>query len=137
MAIAQMSTSNEGTTEFPAYFAVLKQKRKMCGRRPQAKIIADKSKRPSPFQEIRDLNESGTWKCGWGSYLFILGAQRAPNKFSQAAAVRSLIIYAKNCCFTFVLILAKNHSCRARRESCRMWRTSHNAENKMHIVTFF
>ena len=31
------ATSHEGKTEFPAYFALLKQKRKMCGRRSWAK----------------------------------------------------------------------------------------------------
>jgi len=30
MAIASMPTTNEGTTEFPAHFALLKRKRKTC-----------------------------------------------------------------------------------------------------------
>ena len=30
MAIASVPTSNEGTTEFPAHFALLKQKRETC-----------------------------------------------------------------------------------------------------------
>ena len=35
MAIASMPASKyEGTTEFPAHFAVLKQKRKTCVRQP-------------------------------------------------------------------------------------------------------
>ena len=37
MAIASVPTSNEGTTEFPAHFALLKQKRETCVRRPRAK----------------------------------------------------------------------------------------------------
>ena len=36
-AIASVPTSNEGTTEFPAHFALLKQKRETCVRRPRAK----------------------------------------------------------------------------------------------------
>jgi len=34
MAIAFVSTSNEGTTEFPAHFALLKQKHKTCVQPP-------------------------------------------------------------------------------------------------------
>ena len=57
VAIASMPTSNEGTMEFPSYFALLRWKRKTlvvdCGQ----KISADKSTQTSTFLEIQNSNE--------------------------------------------------------------------------------
>ena len=53
-----MPTFNEGMTEFPAHFALLKWKCKMCSSTVEKKISADNSRQTSTFLEIQNSNES-------------------------------------------------------------------------------
>ena len=57
VAVASMPTSNERTTEFPAYFAPLRWKHKTLVVDGRQKISADKSTQTSTFLEIRNSNE--------------------------------------------------------------------------------